>query len=270
MAWENIDWKYRMESQTVQLKGDTPPGFKECRNPIPRGKGLGGSNELNYMLYVRGTLGEYAVWEKAIGGEPRWGAVSMQSAKEEYEIKIYHTSKIDNDHAHSLAESRVQVAGKSAYVNMSKGEYNDGKEPHRGGFNHEHAVWSGVRQSTARQFLVPHFGIENFDVVVGVVMEKAMIKKLEKEKDGSSMRATGIDYTFTSCRVPALSIPVFGTLIPEMSRLFGGGRTATDVFHIDGGVMARKEVILTVGVYATLHILLKVQTMADTILILFR
>ena len=98
-------------------------------------------------------------------------------------------------------------------------------------------------------------------------MEKAVLKKLEKEKDGSSMRAIGIDYTFTSCRVPALSIPVFGTLIPEMSCLFGGERTTTDVSHIDGRVMAHKEVILTVGVYATPHILLKVQTMADTILI---
>ena len=88
VAWENIDWKYRMESQTVQLKGDTPPGFKERRNPIPCGKGLGGSNELNYILHVRGTPGEYAVWEKAIGGELRWGAVSMQSAEKEYEIKI--------------------------------------------------------------------------------------------------------------------------------------------------------------------------------------
>lgn len=71
MAWENIDWKYRTESQTVQLKGGTPPGFKERRNPIPCDKGLGGSNELNYMLHVRGIPGEYAVWEKAIGGEPR-------------------------------------------------------------------------------------------------------------------------------------------------------------------------------------------------------
>ena len=88
VAWENIDWKYRMESQTVQLKGDTPPGFKERRNPIPCGKGLGGSNELNYILHVRGTPGEYAVWEKGICGELRWGTLSMQSAKKEYEIKI--------------------------------------------------------------------------------------------------------------------------------------------------------------------------------------
>ena len=101
-------------------------------------------------------------------------------------------------------------------------------------------------------------------------MEKAVLKNLEKEKDGSSMRATGIDYTFTSSRFPALSIPVLGTIIPEMSCLFGGGRTATDVSHIDRRVLARKEVILTVGVYATPHILLKVQTMTDTILILFR
>ena len=49
VAFEHVDWKYRVEQQTAPLKGTSPGGFRGRGRsyPIPRGKGLGGSNELN-------------------------------------------------------------------------------------------------------------------------------------------------------------------------------------------------------------------------------
>ena len=53
VAYENIDWKYTVEPQTTALEGAVPAGYVGRSFPIPRGKGLGGSNELNFMLHAR-------------------------------------------------------------------------------------------------------------------------------------------------------------------------------------------------------------------------
>ena len=69
VGYENVDWKYRVEQQKTPLAGASGKafggGFRERGRsfPIPRGKVLGGSNELNYMIHVRGTAGDYEAWE---------------------------------------------------------------------------------------------------------------------------------------------------------------------------------------------------------------
>ncbi|KAL3442333.1 GMC oxidoreductase-domain-containing protein [Aspergillus insuetus] len=44
---------------------------------IPRGKVLGGSSAINYMMYVRGSLQDYDDWA-ALAGDEGWSAKSMQ------------------------------------------------------------------------------------------------------------------------------------------------------------------------------------------------
>src|SRR2546427_9798328 len=45
-------------------------GLNGQRVPVPRGKMLGGSSSLNYMMYVRGHPGDFDSW--AEGGATGW------------------------------------------------------------------------------------------------------------------------------------------------------------------------------------------------------
>ena len=269
VGFENVDWKYRVEQQKTALAGASGKtfggGFRERGRsfPIPRGKVLGGSNELNYMLHVRGTAGDYESWEAATG-DARWGAASMAAAEHYYEERVEFASKAapkdgSAPHASKLADAWVAAAGQSEFGNTSS--YNDG--PRLGGFHFEHAVRRGVRQSTARQFLLPLLrqGAPNLDVVVGAYVNRVLLD------DGASPpRATGVDVSFRECMLPSVSVPVLGQLLPSRPCLLGS-RQATrreftkapgyrrEVFGIR--VSARKEVIVSAGAYESPHLLLR-------------
>src|SRR5207244_6996603 len=58
------DWMYTADPGNAGL------GLKGQRVPVPRGKRLGGSSSLNYMMYVRGHPGDFDSW--AEGGATGW------------------------------------------------------------------------------------------------------------------------------------------------------------------------------------------------------
>jgi len=235
VAYENINWGYSVQPQRAPLKGATPSGFAGRSYPIPRGRGLGGSNELNYMLHVRGTPGDYDAWEAATG-DARWGAASMLRAEQAYESKIQHASKAAPadpaapPHAHGLADAWVAAGAQSPYGAIS-GSYNDGSKNRSGAFHYEHAVRNGLRQSTARQFLGPRMLMPNLHVIVGATVGAVVLEDVPSDdkhkkggKKGAAKRAVGVSVTLGPCRVPSLSAPAVGTLIPEMPCLLGGRR----------------------------------------------
>lgn len=57
MQKTNIDWSYRTEPQRNSCWG-----LEDRKSNWPRGKVLGGSSVLNYMLYVRGNAKDYDKW----------------------------------------------------------------------------------------------------------------------------------------------------------------------------------------------------------------
>src|SRR5690348_1002349 len=59
------DWMFSADPGKAGL------GLNGRRVPVPRGKMLGGSSGINYMMYVRGNPGDFDAW--AEGGAAGWG-----------------------------------------------------------------------------------------------------------------------------------------------------------------------------------------------------
>ncbi len=60
----DVDWMYTADPGKAGL------GLNDRRIPVPRGKMLGGSSSINYMMYVRGHPGDFDAW--AAGGATGW------------------------------------------------------------------------------------------------------------------------------------------------------------------------------------------------------
>ncbi len=60
----DVDWMYTADPGKAGL------GLNGGRMPVPRGKMLGGSSSINYMMYVRGHAGDFDAWAK--GGATGW------------------------------------------------------------------------------------------------------------------------------------------------------------------------------------------------------
>lgn len=76
----SVDWAFRTVSQEWSSKG-----FVNQQQFLPRGKGLGGSSQLNYNLHYGDDFRtEFHKWEKY--GGPEWGYGNMMKYVAEDEI----------------------------------------------------------------------------------------------------------------------------------------------------------------------------------------
>nr|XP_012217942.1 PREDICTED: glucose dehydrogenase [FAD, quinone] [Linepithema humile] len=89
-----LDWKYKTEPT-----GKACLAMKGGRCNWPRGKVLGGSSVLNYMLYVRGNRHDYDHWESL--GNTGWG----------YEQILYYFKKSEDNRNPYLQKSPYHATG---------------------------------------------------------------------------------------------------------------------------------------------------------------
>ncbi|XP_063219270.1 glucose dehydrogenase [FAD, quinone] [Bacillus rossius redtenbacheri] len=89
-----LDWKYKTEPQ-----GTACLGMKNGRCNWPRGKVIGGSSVLNYMLYVRGNRRDYDAWQSL--GNPGWS----------YDDVLYYFKKSEDNRNPYLARTPYHSTG---------------------------------------------------------------------------------------------------------------------------------------------------------------
>lgn len=90
-----LDWQYKTESLNSSCLGMR---FNRCN--WPRGKVLGGSSVLNYMIYVRGNANDFNLWESL--GNPGWS----------YDEVLPYFKKSEDNRNPYLFKSKYHSTGK--------------------------------------------------------------------------------------------------------------------------------------------------------------
>ncbi|XP_033207052.1 glucose dehydrogenase [FAD, quinone] [Belonocnema kinseyi] len=183
-----LDWKYKTEPT-----GRACLAMNNGRCNWPRGKVLGGSSVLNYMLYVRGNKHDYDLWESL--GNPGWG----------YDEALYYFKKsednrnpyLKNNPYHGsggfltvqespwktpLSVAFVQAGMEIGYENRDiNGEIQTGFMIAQG------TIRRGTRCSTAKAFIRPVRLRRNLHTAMNAHVTKIVIDPL-------TMRTTGVEF----------------------------------------------------------------------------
>ncbi|XP_031363941.1 glucose dehydrogenase [FAD, quinone] isoform X2 [Apis dorsata] len=183
-----IDWKYKTEPT-----GKACLAMKDGRCNWPRGKVLGGSSVLNYMLYVRGNKHDYDHWESM--GNPGWG----------YDQALYYFKKSEDNRNPYLQKSPYHSTGGYLTVQESPWktplvvafvqagteigyENRDINGERQTGFMiAQGTIRRGSRCSTAKAFLRPIRLRRNIHTAMNCHVTRILI-------DPIAMRATGVEF----------------------------------------------------------------------------
>ncbi|KAK5638564.1 hypothetical protein RI129_012859 [Pyrocoelia pectoralis] len=141
------DWQYKSEpSANLRLKK---------RQRAPRGKGLGGSSLINYIVYSRGNRYDYDGWSKA--GNVGWDYDSVTQYFRKHE-NVHGTDENRYGRGGELNITKyeekepVMVKMIDAYKEMGY-SHDYSEEKPLGSFSGMFSVWEGKRQNTAKAFL---------------------------------------------------------------------------------------------------------------------
>ena len=199
------------------LESEPQPGLHGRRISYPRGKGLGGSSNINGMIYIRGNASDYDRWrQKGLEG---WGYEDVlpyfiRSEGAEHRSGRYHGSDgpLKTTPAGNYdAINRIFVKACTEAGAIENPDFNGPTQEGVGRFDSK--VSGGRRQSSRRAYLskVP----ANLTIVTGARVRRIVL---------SGGRATGVETSkgdFTADKEVILCLGAFGS--PQVLMLSGIG-----------------------------------------------
>ncbi|XP_041353864.1 alcohol dehydrogenase [acceptor]-like [Gigantopelta aegis] len=250
----NIDWDYYTTSQKHACGAS-----KDKKSFWPRGKILGGSSQLNFMLYIRGNHHDYDKWEAS--GCKGWGyddVLPYFKKSEDIQVESLKTSdyhgqngnlKVTVTQTSSLVDKWLEAGQDLGY------ETTDPNGKNQEGFTRvQTTIVNGKRWSTSKAFLWPAMDRENLHVVVNAHVTKVLIK--DKQATGVQFFKDGHSHTVEATREVILSAGAIGS--PHILMLSGiGPRKHLEELKID------VEADLPVGDNLQDHILTILRTNTD-------
>ncbi|KZS13782.1 Choline dehydrogenase, mitochondrial [Daphnia magna] len=219
----NIDWQYK----TVPQEGACL-AFNDNRCNWPRGKVLGGSSVLNYMLYVRGNKRDYDEWESF--GNTGWSYD---------DVLPYFIKSEDNRNPYIAANKKYHGTG--GYLTVQEPPYitpllntfieagvemgyenNDGNAASQTGFMKAQAtVRRGSRCSSSKAFLRPARKRRNLDISKHSLVHKIVIDPSTKQATAVRFEKKGVMYQVQAKKEIILSAGSVNS--PQLLMLSGVG-----------------------------------------------
>lgn len=168
-------------------------GFENKQCKWPRGKVVGGSSVLNYMIYTRGAKLDYDGWEAM--GNDGWGyddVLPYFKKVENFNIPSYYDEKYHGQSGHVNVEYAPYRTSKGkAWVKAAQElgfKYNDynGAQPSGVSFL-QLSMKNGTRHSSSRAYLHPINGRNNLHVSKNSMVTKIIF-------DNTNTKAIGVEF----------------------------------------------------------------------------
>jgi len=217
-----LDWQYKTEPQGTACLGMTN---KRCN--WPRGKVMGGSSVLNYMLYVRGNKKDYDGWEAL--GNVGWGSDEVlfyfkksEDNRNPYLSRTpYHSTggylTIQEAPWHTpLARAFVNAGAELGYENRDiNGQYQSGFMIAQG------TLRRGARCSTSKAFLRPARLRKNLHIAMDAQVTKVLINPQTQVAYGVEFMREGQSHVVYASKEVILSAGAVNS--PQLLMLSGVG-----------------------------------------------
>ena len=166
-----VDWGYFSEPE---------PYLNNRKIYCPRGKVLGGSSAINFMIYIRGNPHDYDHWQEL--GNPGWSyqdvlpyfkkSENQQRGASEYHGVDGELSVTDLMNTAVMSQRFVETAVAMGY------HYNpdfNGSQQEGAGF-YQFTIKDGKRHSTAAAFLLPIFNRPNLTTTTGALVTRLLFE----------------------------------------------------------------------------------------------
>ncbi|CAH0552597.1 unnamed protein product [Brassicogethes aeneus] len=199
------NWNYKAEPS-----GRFCMGMDNGRCNMPRGRVMGGSSVLNYMIYTRGNKKDFDRWSKA--GNTGWS----------YDEVLPYFKKIEN---FTIPEYQNSYHGNDGYVQVGYAPYKTQiadsiiKASKQSGFNYvdyngkdqvgvsrlQVNMRDGFRESASRSYLHPIRNRKNLHVKKLAMVSKILIDPLTKQTYGVEFVKNNRTYTVKATKEVILS-----------------------------------------------------------------
>lgn len=217
-----LDWAYKTKPSNSSCLG-----MNNNRCNWPRGKVLGGSSVLNYMIYVRGNRHDYELWNEL--GNTGWDYENVlhyfkksEDNRNPYLTPSHYHNKggyltVQESPWHSpLVAAFVDAGTELGYENRDiNGEYQKGFMIAQG------TIRRGSRCSTSKAFLRPIRLRKNFHLAMNAHVTKLLINPETKRAYGVEFLKNGKSYKIKAKKEVVLSAGAINS--PQLLMLSGIG-----------------------------------------------
>src|SRR5215468_2766742 len=203
------DWMFTADPGKAGL------GLNGRRVPVPRGKMLGGSSGINYMMYVRGNPGDFDAWSE--GDATGWSYTEVLPYFKKSEGLAPSAEVVIDEAAHSttgllgvavrdpILPGAQQFVEAAVATGIPKGDYNgrDRRDPRGVVSLTQFTTRDGRRSSTYQAFLAGEPEQRpNLTIITGARTTRVLL-----DGEGERTIATGVEYQ----NAAGETLPVYAT-----------------------------------------------------------